>query len=247
MRVSNGPIVLAVTLIIFTLPAPSASAQPAAQPPTPTIRVNGIGEVRVVPDEVVLSFGASTFAKEVKDAKTANDERIKALLGVATKFEIKAEDTQTSEIRIAVRYERSPNGYPIHDHIEGYDMQRGVTLTLRDIKKFEALLSALVEAGVSQFDGIEFRTSELKKHREAAREMALRAAAEKAGKMAQVLGRKAGLAITIEENSDSLYTPQWSNMSQNARMDVGSGGSGETFAEGRVSISASVTVVFGLE
>ncbi|MFN0137466.1 MAG: SIMPL domain-containing protein [Phycisphaerae bacterium] len=247
MAVNRLAHAIALTVSMLTLAAPATLAQQPSQPPTPTIRVSGVGEVRVAPDEVVLSFGASTFAKDVKEAKAANDARIKALLAVATRFEIKPEDMQTGEIRISVQYERTHDGRAAHNHVDGYDMHRGVTLVLRDVKKFESLLTALVEAGANQFDGIQFRSSEIKKHREAAREMALRAAAEKAGKMAAALGRKAGPAITIEENTDSTYTPRWSNLTQNVRMDGAGDANGETFAEGQIAITASVSVMFGLE
>lgn len=247
MTVNRLARAIALTVYMLTIAAPAALAQQPAQPPTPTIRVSGVGEVRVAPDEVVLSFGAATFGKDVKEAKTANDARIKALLAVATKLEIKPEDTQTSEIRISVRYERTADGHIAYDRVAGYDMSRGITLVLRDMKNFEALLSALVEAGVNQFDGIQFRSSELRKHRDAAREIALKAAAEKATNMAAVLGRKAGSAITIEENSDSYFAPQWANAAQNVRMDGTGSAGGEAFAEGQIAITASVSVVFRLE
>jgi len=75
--------------------------------------------------------------------------------------------------------------------------------------------------------GVDFRTTELKKYREQARELAARAAREKADKIAAVLGESVGHAITINEGynagDSSAYNSTWSgfgsprnNASQNS-------------------------------
>ena len=63
--------------------------------------------------------------------------------------------------------------------------------------KFEDLLSDALEAGVTHVQGIEFRTTELRKHRDRARSLALKAAQEKAELLADGAGRKIGKAISI--------------------------------------------------
>src|SRR5262245_32977077 len=58
---------------LFTLSIP-ARAQFIDRPGTNAISVNGEAEIRVVPDEVILTLGVETFNKILKAAKNLNDE-----------------------------------------------------------------------------------------------------------------------------------------------------------------------------
>lgn len=241
-----------LTCLVGSIALLSALSGPALadeKTPSRTISVSGTGEVRVEPDEVILSFGAQTYDKDVKSAKAANDKDVQRILKYITDFGIKPDDTQTGELNIQPQYVHN-DGRIIK--IDGYTLHRGITVHLRDVKKFESLLQGLVESGVNQFDGIEFRTSELQKHRDTAREMALKAAREKATKMAAVLEQRIGRPLSIAERSNWYGGPQPWNMAANrmqqSSIAVGDGeGAGETFAPGRIMIKATVDVSFELQ
>ncbi len=64
----------------------------------------------------------------------------------------------------------------------------------------EELVTKVLQAGVNYVHGIDFQTTEFKKYREQARNLALRAAKEKAEMMAGVLGQSAGAPIQINED-----------------------------------------------
>lgn len=228
----------------------SAALSHADDRPAPrTIAVEGVGEVRVAPDEVVLNFAVSTFEKNVSASKEQNDSTTKRILSVAAAGGIKTEDVQTAELRIKVRFEKNNHGQDDFGHVAGYEMTRGVTLHLRDISKFESLLQSLVSAGVNYFSGIEFRSSELRKHRDAARDMAIVAAREKAARMAATLNEKIGRPLKIEEQSNSSWFGANSFGNQSIRYDDASnsgGESGSSFSAGRMAITARIAVVFEL-
>ena len=133
-------------------------------------------------------------------------------------------------------------------------------MTLTDVAKVEDLVTKVLQAGVNYIHGIDFQTTEFKKYREQARELALRAAKEKADKMAAVLGQSVGPPIQITENysgSPWWYWPSWSGwgygrgqgISQNVIQNVqgGSRDSSETIALGKISIRGNVTVSFELK
>jgi len=69
-----------------------------------TIAVTGDAEVRVVPDEVVLSVGVETADKNLALAKQFNDERINRALAVTKKFAIPAQHVQTDYISLEPRH-----------------------------------------------------------------------------------------------------------------------------------------------
>ncbi len=75
---SASRVLLPAFLLAFTAAAASA------QTPAPhTISVNGNAEVRVAPDEVILSVGVETDSKDIAAARSENDTRVKPLRGHA--------------------------------------------------------------------------------------------------------------------------------------------------------------------
>ena len=76
-------VTMIISLLLTSIFAPSLIA---ADVPTPRmITVTGNAEVKVVPDEVILTFGVETSALDLSAAKTENDERTAKILAVAKK------------------------------------------------------------------------------------------------------------------------------------------------------------------
>jgi len=129
-------------------------------------------------------------------------------------------------------------------------------ITLRDLSKFEELLSQSLTAGVNYVQGIEFRTTELRKHRDQARTLAIQAAKEKATALAGELGQKIGEPQTIQEDQSgwwSGYSAWWGSrwggsMSQYVIQEMsGTDWSGRSgIAPGQIDVTARVTVSFEL-
>jgi uncharacterized protein len=110
---------------------------------------------------------------------------------------------------------------------------------------------------VTHVHGIEFRTTELRKHRDQARMLALKAAQEKAELLTRETGSKLGKVLSIGEASfgySSSYASWWGErygggMSQNVSQTFGgvSMVSDSTLAPGHISIRATVGASFALE
>lgn len=69
------------------------------------ITVTGDAEVRVVPDEVILTLGVETWNKDLNIAKKENDQRIRKIVALAKKHKIETKHIQTDYISIEPRYE----------------------------------------------------------------------------------------------------------------------------------------------
>jgi len=216
-----------------------------------SITVSGTAEIRVAPNLVQLMLAIETADKALAKAKAANDERTSKTLAAMKKFGIEAKDLQTDRITIEARFE---NGYQNRTEPDAYVVRRAVVVTLREIKRFEELLSVALEAGANRTEGIEFQTTELRKHRDAARAQALKAAREKAIAMAKELDAKVGRPQAIHDTGSSFGMWNWSGsrmggMQQNAFQGSSGGGSAESegFAPGQIAVSANVSVTFDLE
>jgi uncharacterized protein YggE len=218
------------------------------------ITVTGDADVKVVPDEVILILGVETWDKNLSIAKNQNDERAKKVLAFAKKMGVEEKHFQTDQINVEPRY---TDGYTRADFI-GFFVRKSIVITLKDTSKFEDLLTGELEAGATHVQGINFRTTELRKHRDQARALAIKAAQEKAIAMAKELGQKVGKPTSIREDYSgwwSWYGTRWGggmaqNVAQNVMQNVGGGGPApddSTIALGQITVNARVTVTFELE
>jgi uncharacterized protein YggE len=138
-----------------------------------------------------------------------------------------------------------------------------VAITLRDVQKTSVVIAAALEAGANQVINVEFYTSDLRKYRDQARDLAMKAAQEKAQALATSAGAEAGCVLNITENSWSYYNGWWygrsqnlwtQNTVQNAAPGDGAGKSGagnsatdEPISLGQISVKAEVSATFALK
>lgn len=118
------------------------------------------------------------------------------------------------------------------------------------------MLSDALDAGANHVHGVQFRTTELRKHRDRARTLAVEAARDKAVLLTQSLGRKIGAATSIREDYVgwwSWYGSWWGGRYGTMSQNVAQAGSASptspdaTTAPGQISVSARVTVSFDLD
>jgi uncharacterized protein len=234
---------LACLCALLLLPAlpPAASAQERRE--ARLITVTGEAEMRVVPDEVFFDLSVQTFHRDLKTAKSQTDERLKNLMELARRYSVAPNDVQTDYVKVEPRYRGGSDAR----QLLGYSVRKDLVFTLRDISRAEALLSEVIESGVTRINDIDFRTSEMRKHRDQARALAIRAAREKAVALTKELGQGIGKAYSIEEVVASPQSGS-SNYMSNA---VGTSGDAEdtsgTLAIGQIKVSARVVVRFELE
>jgi len=240
-------------------PAPPATPSPSARG---TISVSGTAQVLVVPDQIELRLGISTRNPDLIRAKSENDERIAAVITKLKALGLGQRELQTDAIHVQPEYRSEPGNPPV---LTGYLVQRHLVVTLKEVGKFEPLLEAAIQAGANEVLNIQFCSTELRKHRDQARQMAIRAAREKGELFTQELGLKLGTATSITEQSQdnsfssysyySMYGGYWHSRSSGYAMQnnisVSSGSlepsndaPNQTFAPGQIRISAVVSVQF---
>jgi uncharacterized protein YggE len=223
--------------------ASAVAAQEKAE--LPLITVMGEAEVRAVPDEVVFDVTVRTLNRDLKIAKAQTDERLRTLVELIRKYKIAPEDMQTDYIGLEPRYR---GGNETRTFL-GYSVRKDMVFTLRDVTQAENLLSEVMTSGITSINSIKFRTSQLRKYRDQARALAIRAAREKAIALTGEIGQKVGKAYSIEEE-----VPTRNPAAQNAFMANVTTSSGDsagetegTLALGQITVNARVTVRFILE
>jgi uncharacterized protein len=244
-RLPLRPLLLAAALLLCR----PASAQILADAQR-AISVTGDAEIKVVPDTVLLFLGVETRDRSLAAARDLNDQRVRAVLDASRRHGIASGDTQTGFVQVEMSY--NSNNHTIVDY---YNVRKSIVLTLRSVAEFERVLSDMLDAGANHLHGVEFQTSELRKYRDEARALAVKAATEKARDMAAAANLKLGPATSISAwnyGSRSWYGSGWwgqryGQMAQNVVQNAGSAAPEGTVALGRISVTAQVSMSFRLE
>ena len=230
-----------------------------------TINVTGSADVMIAPDEVEITVGIETRNADFKKAKSENEENAKKVIDLTKKYGIESKYVQSDYIRTYPSYD-----YQNHSEtgkVSFYNIQKRIIIKLKEIDKFEALVSDLMSNGTIMVQNIDFRTTELAKYRSEARKLAINAARDKAKLLTAELDCGIVKPVTInEEQIDnwSWYGSWWgsswygynqpntaSNVLSNYQsvQDSGMGSqgqTGETIAIGQIKITARINVVFEL-
>jgi uncharacterized protein len=121
------------------------------------------------------------------------------------------------------------------------------------------VIMAALKAGANEVQDAQFYTSELRTYRDQAREMAMKAAGEKAQALAAAAGSQAGCVLSVQENTWSHYYGSWrggrtgalwtQNAVQNtAPSPVEQAGSDESpISLGQIAIQAQVSASYSLK
>lgn len=239
----------------------TATAEPTKQPetscdPNRNIHVSGTAVVNVLPDRALIQLGVQSNGRTPKEVQARNATTISKVIKAVSDLGVEAKDISTD------RYIIQPVYIPYDSlNIDGYRIFNIVSITMREVDKSSDAIAAAFQAGANEVVNVEFYTSELRKYRDQAREMAMKAASEKADALSQAVGASTDCVLNISENSWSYFNGRnwWGGgnnqnlWTQNAVQNVAPAG-GETPSDddnpvsaGYISIRAEVDVTFALK
>jgi uncharacterized protein YggE len=236
-------LVIVAALLFFSWnsaspPAPTAEA--ADGDATGAITVSGSSAIRVQPDRVVVVLGVETFARTPSASRDENARLSKAVMDAVRVLGIADKDIATAALYLQPRYDN----YDRND-ISGYGARNTLAVTLRDVTKLEPVLVAALEAGATSVDEVEFSVTNLRELRDEARDLAVKAALEKANAMASSANVRVGRVTAINEDmwysgyrGFSSLASQWTNV-QNVVQDLANEGA-ITLEDGGISLGQVV-------
>ncbi|HLJ89886.1 MAG TPA: SIMPL domain-containing protein [Candidatus Angelobacter sp.] len=229
----------AVALLVLTLTAAAQNHDEDRQSPK-TVRTTGTGEVKVVPDRAVVELGVEKEGPTAGAAKRAEDAVARKLLGSLYANGVDEKDIQTTYLSLQpeVRYEKKVR-------VNYFSAQQTMSVTVRDLSKLDQILESLIGAGGNQINSITYQTSEPRKYRDQARELAVKAAREKAEALAKALGQEIGKARLIDEVPE-LNSPTAGFASNAIFEGLRRRPAGPSTSAGQQTISATVVVAFDL-
>jgi len=226
---------IVVLALIFTLVL-HAQEQKAQ---VPQISVTGEGKVKITPDQAIVTVGFQNSGKEAKEVKALNDEVVDRVIKFLKKSGIPNSDYKTNTISLT-------KGYDFEKKKSNFQANQNLSITIKDLSKYDEIMIGLNDAGVNTIQGVEFKSSKMESFEKEARKNAILNALQKANDYVAVLGQKVGKALLITDNSQT-YVPQ--PMYKGGLMAMASdiAAPRETIAVGEMEINTNVSVTFVLE
>jgi uncharacterized protein len=169
-----------------------------------TVQVSGAAVVYVTPDRAMLQLGVQSNGATPDSTHAANLQAVQRVIGAVRALGVESKDIATDYYLV----------YPIYTEydaltIKGYRIDNTISITLRDVNLADDVLLAAFKSGANEVQDVQFYTSELRKYRDQARDLAVKASTEKAQALASAAGAQSGCVISISENTFSQYYGSW--------------------------------------
>lgn len=219
-------------ILLLTLLAGSLSF--AQKNPEPKVTVMGTGTVNVVPDRVVINSRIEHTGSSATEVKEQNDQVVNDVIKYLKSQGIEAKDIQTEYIRLNKEFDYNSKE-------TFYSANEAISILLRDLSKYETVMSGLLQSGLNRIDGIEFKSSKKEELQAEARKKAVLNAKSKAKEFAEALGQQVGQALIIDEVQTDHYQPI-----HRMEMKADSSAEQETIAPGEMEVTVKVNVSFFL-
>jgi uncharacterized protein YggE len=187
-------LVVSAAVTVGAVHSPGPAVADAGDPAQKGVVVGGLGKVSGTPDVLRLQLGVEVRRADVsqalRDANAVQARVRKAVrsAGVADK------DVQTSEVSLYPAYDNKgkPNGYVVNE---------GMTVKLRDLARAGRTIGDAVEAGgnSARVQGVSFALEDNAELLAKARDAAYADARQKAERYAQLAGRPLGQVELVDE------------------------------------------------
>jgi hypothetical protein len=118
-----------------------------------SISVNGLAEIKLVPDMLAVNIGVDTLDKDPLKSQAENDKAVKTILAAAKQLGVASEDVKTGYVSLERKESEFPRGIRV---FEGYEAATTITIVLRDLTKYNPLVTEALKAGANRVGGLSF-------------------------------------------------------------------------------------------
>lgn len=221
--------------LIFSILMLAAATTFAQTEPTGVLVV-GEGTVMAAPDEVNLNIRVEHEGNSAEEVKNAVDKDVRNVFKFLKKSGIDDKYIRTEYLNVNKNYQYQTKTY-------NYVANQAISIKLKDLKKYEKVISGLLATGINRIDGIQFGASNIKELKTQARKKAMQNAKAKAELYVNELNSKLGSVAYISEvGSSQPYPVAYKSMA----MDSAESGGGESpsIATGEMEVKVKVNVRF---
>ena len=231
------------------------------------LTVVGTGEAKGSPDIARTSVGIEVRADTSERAIAQANERMAAILAALRATGIADADLRTHDFSVSFERDYTPEPAPVvsapapqkgaaksaapaptvaprpSEPRGSYRVSNMVEVTVRDVSKVSAVLTAATSAGANNVYGIDFNVANPDPLHEKAREQAIARAKHSAQELAKLTGVKLLRIVTVEDQADvGLGQPRMYKAAMGASADANS----VPVQGGELTISHQVRLVYEL-
>ena len=187
-----------LVLALLVITSTYMGAQTVTEKMPRQISVTGVGKITVAPDEAIITIGVTNNGANAAEVKKANDVVIDKVIKYLKSIKMPEKDYQTKQVYLNRNYDYDKKKY-------SFSASQTMTLHLRDLTKYDAILTGLTDAGVNNIQGVEFKTSKQEEYQSQARVKAVLDAEKKAADYARALNLYVGYALVVNDNTQIDY------------------------------------------
>jgi len=205
---------------------------------TATVSVTGTGVISAVPDMATITLGVTTQAHAADQAMAGTSSRITAMLAALRAAGIADRDLQTRDLSLQPLWANRSNSSANPPQIDGFVATNTLSVRVRDLTRIGAVLDQVVGLGANTFSGLSFGLQDPQPIKDQARAAAIRDAMRKARIYTDAAGLTLGPVLSISETGGGVP--------QRFMLESVRSAAPVPVASGEASITASVTMVFGI-
>jgi hypothetical protein len=210
-----------------------------------TIRVEGMGEVKVAPDEAFIDVAVETLAPTAKAAAEENARKMDKVVTALVQAGIPRKEIETRNFSVFPEYQPQPRPEEAAK-LRGYRVSNQVEVHVRELSRVGTLLDTVLAAGANRVDTVRFGLSKP----EVVQGDALRNAVERARQSAQVLATALGVKLGPVLDASTVSEPPHPFPAV-ARFEMARAGSGADVTTPiqpqEQTVTARVTLIFAIE
>lgn len=236
---------IALTFVAVAAATQAVQAQVAPQIASTarTIRVSGVGEVRVKPDLATVQFAVETTGATAQAAGEANADLMERVIATILGSGVVRDDVQTSGYSVYPEYVASPRGDTEPPVIRGYRAMNMVSVRTQNLDRVGALIDAGLRAGANRLHGVSFELRNSAAAEAEALTMAVSEARASAEVIARALGVQLGDVLDAATNAD-IVRPYFRAAPMAADMAVMGSAAFTPIEAGEQTITANASIVF---
>ncbi|MBP0726590.1 SIMPL domain-containing protein [Bacillus sp. RG28] len=149
-----------------------------------TMTIKGYGEIKVKPDEAILTIGVVTKNPDVQKAQQENAMKSHQVVEALRKIGIEDQYMKTASYTVQPKYDYI-DGKSV---LRGYEVEHLIELTVKNLNQVGLIYKAAVENGATIARNIQFRVSNLSYYEQEAMKLAFLNGREKANQLAYTVG-----------------------------------------------------------
>lgn len=213
-----------------------------------TIRVSGVGEVRVQPDLATVQFGVETTGATAQEAGQANATAMDQVIRALTEAGVSRENIRTSGYSLYPEYaqqQQRPSSEQEAPRIVGYRAMNQVAVRTTDLEGVGRLIDVGLQAGANRMHGVYFEVQNGAAAQADALRRAVDAARGSAETMAAALGVTLGPVLDASTSSEPVR-PLYRMASERMAMDA-YGAAPTPIEPGEQTVTATASLIFGIQ